>query len=220
MMDLLHVYDFLGSQGKELRLFPINQKFIKLRSVANTVTILCWVSTSDTRNAGVWLGFCQVHCVAGMAGKNGFRAFNSVSHSNTQHTHKIQHHKQNQTATNFNEWFDCWIDKLPKNVALGELYAKYSLFDAHAGNSCCFIAPPSAPSSSSRFHGNCVSVTVGVVTRVSPALIMSIKLWMNWKKNGSLSRKINIYLRNLLTVFYCRYRDLQYCPRWFLRLSN
>lgn len=56
---------------------------------------------------------------------------------------------------------------LPKNVALGELYAKYSLFDAHAGNSFCFIAPPSA-SPSSRFQGNWDSVAVGVVTLVSP----------------------------------------------------
>lgn len=56
---------------------------------------------------------------------------------------------------------------LPKKVALGELYAKYSLFDAHAGNSFCFKAPPS-PSSSTRFHGNCDSIAVGVVTRVSP----------------------------------------------------
>lgn len=64
---------------------------------------------------------------------------------------------------------DVLINYIPRNVALGELYAKYSLFDAHAGNSCCFIAPPSASSSSSRFHGNCVSVTVGVVTLVSPA---------------------------------------------------
>lgn len=54
---------------------------------------------------------------------------------------------------------------LPKNVALGELYAKYSLFDAQAGNSFCFKAPPS-PSSSSRFQGNCDSIAVGVVTRI------------------------------------------------------
>lgn len=54
---------------------------------------------------------------------------------------------------------------LPKKVALGELYAKYSLFDAHAGNSLC--CNPSA-SSSLRFHGSWVSIAVGVVTRVSP----------------------------------------------------
>lgn len=41
---------------------------------------------------------------------------------------------------------------LPKNVALGELYAKYSLFDAHAGNSFC--CTPRSASQSSRFHGN------------------------------------------------------------------
>lgn len=86
MMDLLHVYDFLGSQGKELRLFSINQKFIKLRTVANTVTILCWVSTSDTRNAGVWLGFCQVHCVAGMAGKTASE-HSTVFLTRTHNTH-------------------------------------------------------------------------------------------------------------------------------------
>lgn len=56
--------------------------------------------------------------------------------------------------------------KLPKKVALGELYAKYSLFEAHAGNSFCCNASASA---SSRFQGNCLSMAVGVVTRVSPA---------------------------------------------------
>lgn len=55
--------------------------------------------------------------------------------------------------------------KLPRNVALGELYAKYSLLLLHAGNSFC--CSPSA-SSSLRFQGNWVSMAVGVVTRVSP----------------------------------------------------
>lgn len=60
------------------------------------------------------------------------------------------------------------MDDLPKNVALGELYAKYSLFDAHAGNSFCLIAPPSLSSSSPRFHGRTDSVAVGVATVESP----------------------------------------------------
>lgn len=51
---------------------------------------------------------------------------------------------------------------LPKNVALGELYARYSLLDAHAGNSFCFSTKPS---SSWRFHGSIVSVAVGVLGR-------------------------------------------------------
>lgn len=53
---------------------------------------------------------------------------------------------------------------LPKNVALGELYARYSLLDAHAGNSFCFSTKPS---SSCRFHGNTDSVAVGVLGRLS-----------------------------------------------------
>lgn len=65
---------------------------------------------------------------------------------------------------------------LPRKVALGELYAKYSLFDAHAGNSFC--CSPSA-SSSLRFQGNWVSIAVGVVTRVSPE-IFNCWTW-TWK---------------------------------------
>lgn len=53
---------------------------------------------------------------------------------------------------------------LPKNVALGELYARYSLLDAHAGNSFCFSTKPS---SSWRFHGNTDSMAVGVLGRLS-----------------------------------------------------
>lgn len=55
--------------------------------------------------------------------------------------------------------------ELPKKVEDGELYAKYSLFEAHAGNSfCCRGADPSA--SSPRFQGNTLSVAVGVATRI------------------------------------------------------
>lgn len=61
----------------------------------------------------------------------------------------------------------CSWNELPKKVALGELYAKYSLFEAHAGNSFC--CNPSV-SSSLRFQGNWVSIAVGVVTRVSPEI--------------------------------------------------
>lgn len=53
---------------------------------------------------------------------------------------------------------------LPKNVALGELYARYSLLDAHAGNSFCFST---RPSSSCRFHGSTDSMAVGVLGRLS-----------------------------------------------------
>lgn len=77
---------------------------------------------------------------------------------------------------------------LPKKVALGELYAMYSLFDAQPGNSFCLTAPPSAPSSSPRFHGSCDSVAVGVVTRVvSPngvgGGLMPGYLTVCWKKD-------------------------------------
>lgn len=61
---------------------------------------------------------------------------------------------------------------LPRKVALGELYAKYSLFDAHAGNSFC--CNPSV-SSSFRFQGSWVSIAVGVVTRVSPKKLHTYK---------------------------------------------
>lgn len=65
-------------------------------------------------------------------------------------------------------------DALPRNVALGELYAMYSLLDAHAGNSFCLMAPPSASFSSTRFHGSDDSMAVGVVTRVvSPEMCIS-----------------------------------------------
>lgn len=71
---------------------------------------------------------------------------------------------------------------IPKKVALGELYAKYSLFDAHAGNSFCFNAPPLSSSSSSRFHGNCDSIAVGVVTLVfSPMKFVNFKNELKFK---------------------------------------
>lgn len=113
-------------------------------------------------------------------------------------------------------------DKLPKNVALGELYAKYSLFDAHAGNSLCCTA--SASSSSSRFHGNWVSVTVGVVTRVSPEWIfIELTDFMNEQFLYAIEKKQmeKMYLLILATVFYCRYHYFQYCRhRCTLRLNQ
>lgn len=61
---------------------------------------------------------------------------------------------------------------LPRKVALGELYVKYSLFLAQAGNSVCLMAPLSSLSSSTRFQGKVDSVAVGVVTRFSPVIII------------------------------------------------
>lgn len=61
---------------------------------------------------------------------------------------------------------------LPKKVADGELYAKYSLLEAHEGNSDCFRAV--VPSASSRFHGNMVSVAVGVATRACSNTVMYV----------------------------------------------
>ena len=53
------------------------------------------------------------------------------------------------------------MDRRPRNVVLGELYARYSLFEAHAGNSLCCRGHSN--SRSSRFHGRTDSVAVGVV---------------------------------------------------------
>lgn len=53
-------------------------------------------------------------------------------------------------------------------MALGELYARYSLLEAHDGNSFCLTAPFSSSLSSPRFQGNTDSIAVGVVTRYSP----------------------------------------------------
>lgn len=69
---------------------------------------------------------------------------------------------------------------IPKKVALGELYAKYSLFDAHAGNSFC--CKPSV-SSSFRFQGSWVSIAVGVVTRVSPKIRQNTDSWAHEHRN-------------------------------------
>lgn len=78
------------------------------------------------------------------------------------------------------------IMSVPKKVEDGELYAKYSLFDAQAGNShCCKGAEPSA--SSPRFQGNTLSVAVGVATRIkSPPVIKQIirkSILFNFQKN-------------------------------------
>lgn len=53
-------------------------------------------------------------------------------------------------------------------MALGELYARYSLLEAQDGNSFCLTAPFSSSLSSPRFQGNTDSIAVGVVTRYSP----------------------------------------------------
>lgn len=58
---------------------------------------------------------------------------------------------------------------LPKKVADGELYARYSLLEHQAGNSLCFNGHVLSPSSS-LFHGNMVSVAVGVVTLAQSAV--------------------------------------------------
>jgi len=57
---------------------------------------------------------------------------------------------------------------VPKKVAEGELYARYSLLEHQAGNSLCFSGHVLSPSSS-LFHGNTVSVAVGVVTLAQSA---------------------------------------------------
>lgn len=131
--------------------------------------------------------------------------------------------------------------KLPKKVALGELYAKYSLFDAHAGNSFC--CKPSFVSSSLRFQGSWVSMAVGVVTRVSPKIrqIQTLlaqehqnqfnRIWkmaVNWKNNFFVAVEIcdSIWkwsdLLKLNFVLRCIKLDANddVMPSWFSNKRN
>jgi hypothetical protein len=54
-------------------------------------------------------------------------------------------------------------------VAEGELYARYTLLEHQAGNLLCFSGHVLS-SLSSLFHGNIVSVAVGVVTLAQSAV--------------------------------------------------
>lgn len=65
--------------------------------------------------------------------------------------------KQSKTAGNH----------LPRNVAEGELYARYSLLEHQGGNSDCLSGPVLISPSSFLFQGRLVSRAVGVVTLVS-----------------------------------------------------
>ncbi len=62
---------------------------------------------------------------------------------------------------------------IPKKVLVGELYAKYSLFVAHAGNSLCLTGEESLSCSSSRFQG---SPSVGDVPEVEYIKIISLHI--------------------------------------------
>nr|CAD7458061.1 unnamed protein product [Timema tahoe] len=74
---------------------------------------------------------------------------------------------------------------LPRKVADGELYARYSLLEHHAGNSLCFKGHVLSPSSS-RFHGNIVSVAVSSTCLAG--------------EDTEVNERFNFYSRELLAV--------------------
>jgi len=131
---------------KNAKILQVHMKFLVTISPALKVTKLPTFSSPGS-----------LFATSNLSSKNSYQMFTSkVNKPNKWEAmgHTGLQHNRNSTV--------------PKKVAEGELYARYSLLEHQAGNSLCFSGHVLSPSSS-LFHGNTVSVAVGVVTLAQSA---------------------------------------------------